>query len=103
MIEDARWIPFILHIKKLCSKISHTTFVHDMLAATGPSMGRGNGAVGYFYRDAGMGLDSMAIPFVFFWEPVWSVPNAMTTLLTVGPKNNFTKWLPTPMGPHAQQ
>ena len=31
-----------------------------MLSSTGPMWERGNGAVGYFYRDQGMGLDNMA-------------------------------------------
>ena len=54
-------VPFILHIKESLSENKpYNLFVHDMLAATGPLWARGNGEVGYFYRDAGMGLDSMA-------------------------------------------
>ena len=54
-------VPFIMHIKESLSENKpYNLFVHDMLAATGPLWVRGNGGVGYFYRDIGMGLDSMA-------------------------------------------
>ncbi|MEK9773526.1 MAG: DUF1549 domain-containing protein [Opitutae bacterium] len=54
-------IPFVRYIQQSLSENKpYDMFVHDMLAATGPLWGRGNGAVGYFYRDMGMGLDSMA-------------------------------------------
>ena len=54
-------VPFILHIKEALSENKpYNLWVHDMLAATGPLWVRGNGAVGYFYRDQGMGLDSMS-------------------------------------------
>jgi len=54
-------VPFIQHIKESLSENKpYNLFVHDMLAATGPLWVRGNGEVGYFYRDIGMGLDSMA-------------------------------------------
>jgi len=54
-------IPFIMHLKEsLAANKPYDDWVHDMLAATGPLWLRGNGAAGYYYRDAGMGLDSMA-------------------------------------------
>jgi hypothetical protein len=54
-------LPFVRYIQQSISENKpYNLFVHDMLAATGPLWGRGNGAVGYFYRDIGMGLDSMA-------------------------------------------
>ena len=54
-------IPFIMHLKEtLAENKPYDKWVHDMLAATGPLWLRGNGAAGYYYRDAGMGLDSMA-------------------------------------------
>jgi len=54
-------VPFVLHIKEALSENKpYDMWVHDMLAATGPLWERGNGQVGYFYRDLGMGLDSMA-------------------------------------------
>jgi len=54
-------VPFINYIKSsLAENKPYDMFVHDMLAATGPLWKRGNGQVGYFYRDMGMGLDSMA-------------------------------------------
>ena len=59
--RGADGIPFIRYIQQSLSENKpYDLFVHDMLAATGPLWGRGNGAVGYFYRDIGMGLDSMA-------------------------------------------
>ncbi len=59
--RGADGIPFIRYIQQSISENKpYNLFVHDMLAATGPLWGRGNGAVGYFYRDIGMGLDSMA-------------------------------------------
>ena len=54
-------IPFIMHLKEtLAENKPYDDWVHDMLAATGPLWERGNGAAGYYYRDAGMGLDSMS-------------------------------------------
>jgi hypothetical protein len=54
-------IPFIMHLKEtIAENKPYDMWVHDMLAATGPLWERGNGAAGYYYRDAGMGLDSMA-------------------------------------------
>ena len=54
-------VPFINYIKSSLSENKpYDRFVHDMLAATGPLWERGNGQVGYFYRDIGMGLDSMS-------------------------------------------
>ena len=38
----------------------YDVWVKEMLSSTGPMWERGNGAVGYFYRDQGMGLDNMA-------------------------------------------
>ena len=59
--RGADGIPFVRYIQhSLSENKPYDRFVHDMLAATGPLWGRGNGAVGYFYRDIGMGLDSMA-------------------------------------------
>ena len=59
--RGADGIPFVRYIQQSLSENKpYNLFVHDMLAATGPLWGRGNGAVGYFYRDIGMGLDSMA-------------------------------------------
>ena len=53
--------PFINYIQQsLAENKPYDMFVHDMLAATGPLWERGNGQVGYFYRDIGMGLDSMS-------------------------------------------
>ena len=54
-------IPFIMHLKEtIAENKPYDMWVHDMLAATGPLWERGNGAAGYYYRDAGMGLDSMS-------------------------------------------
>ena len=54
-------VPFINYIKSsIAENKPYDMFVHDMLAATGPLWERGNGQVGYFYRDIGMGLDSMS-------------------------------------------
>jgi len=59
--RGADGIPFVRYIQQSISENKpYNLFVHDMLAATGPLWGRGNGAVGYFYRDIGMGLDSMS-------------------------------------------
>ncbi len=53
--------PFIVHLKEsLAENKPYDKWVHDMLAATGPMWQRGNGAVGYYYRDVGMGLDNMS-------------------------------------------
>jgi hypothetical protein len=54
-------IPYIMHLKEtIAENKPYDDWVHDMLAATGPLWQRGNGATGYYYRDAGMGLDSMS-------------------------------------------
>jgi len=54
-------VPFIMHLKEtIAENKPYDDWVHDMLAATGPLWERGNGAAGYYYRDAGMGLDSMS-------------------------------------------
>ena len=59
--NGADGIPFVMHLKEtIAENKPYDDWVHDMLAATGPLWERGNGAAGYFYRDAGMGLDSMS-------------------------------------------
>jgi hypothetical protein len=53
--------PFVVHIKEALSENKpYDRWVYDMLAATGPMWQRGNGQVGYYYRDSGMGLDNMS-------------------------------------------
>ena len=55
-------------------------------------VGKRNGAVGYFYRDQGMGLDNMANTVRVFLGTSLECANATTILLIVGRKNNFTRW-----------
>ena len=53
--------PFVRYIKdSISSNKPYDKWVKEMLASTGPMWERGNGSVGYFYRDQGMGLDNMA-------------------------------------------
>ncbi len=53
--------PFVRYIKdSIAANIPYDHWVEEMLSSTGPMWVRGNGAVGYFYRDEGMGLDNMS-------------------------------------------
>jgi len=53
--------PFIKYIKdSISSNKPYDTWVKEMLSSTGPMWEMNNGAVGYFYRDQGMGLDNMS-------------------------------------------
>ena len=53
--------PFVRYLKdSIAANKPYDVWVKEMLASTGPMWERGNGAVGYFYRDQGMGLDNMA-------------------------------------------
>ena len=53
--------PFVRYLKdSIASNKPYDVWVKEMLSSTGPMWERGNGAVGYFYRDQGMGLDNMA-------------------------------------------
>ena len=98
--RGADGIPFVRYIQQSISENKpYNLFVHDMLAATGPLWGRGNGAVGYFYRDIGMGLDSMSNTVRVFLGTSLESHNAMTIPLTVGHRSNFMKWLHTPTVP----
>jgi hypothetical protein len=49
------WIKESLRANKPYDQI-----VHDLITAEGPALARGNGATGYYLRDAGMPLDNMA-------------------------------------------
>ena len=52
---------FIDYVKKsIASNKPYDKWVKEMLSSTGPLWQKGNGAVGYFARDAGMPLDNMA-------------------------------------------
>ena len=53
--------PFVRYVKdSIAANKPYDDWVKEMLASTGPMWERGNGSVGYFYRDQGMGLDNMA-------------------------------------------
>ena len=53
--------PFVRYLKdSIATNKPYDVWVKEMLSSTGPMWERGNGAVGYFYRDQGMGLDNMA-------------------------------------------
>ena len=53
--------PFVRYLKdSIAANKPYDIWVKEMLSSTGPMWERGNGAVGYFYRDQGMGLDNMA-------------------------------------------
>jgi hypothetical protein len=53
--------PFVRYLKdSIAANKPYDKWVKEMLSSTGPMWERGNGAVGYFYRDQGMGLDNMA-------------------------------------------
>jgi hypothetical protein len=53
--------PFVKYVKdSIAANKPYDEWVKEMLASTGAMWERGNGAVGYFYRDQGMGLDNMA-------------------------------------------
>ena len=53
--------PFVRYLKdSIAANKPYDVWVKEMLSSTGPMWERGNGAVGYFYRDQGMGLDNMA-------------------------------------------
>ena len=53
--------PFVKYVKdSIAANKPYDAWVKEMLSSTGPMWVRGNGAVGYFYRDQGMGLDNMA-------------------------------------------
>jgi hypothetical protein len=53
--------PFVKYVKdSIAANKPYDVWVKEMLSSTGPMWVRGNGAVGYFYRDQGMGLDNMA-------------------------------------------
>jgi hypothetical protein len=53
--------PFVKYLKdSIATNKPYDKWVKEMLSSTGPMWERGNGAVGYFYRDQGMGLDNMA-------------------------------------------
>jgi len=53
--------PFVRYLKdSIAANKPYDDWVKEMLSSTGPMWERGNGAVGYFYRDQGMGLDNMA-------------------------------------------
>jgi hypothetical protein len=53
--------PFVKYVKdSIAANKPYDKWVKEMLSSTGPMWVRGNGAVGYFYRDQGMGLDNMA-------------------------------------------
>ena len=53
--------PFVRYLKdSIAANKPYNVWVEEMLASKGPMWERGNGAVGYFYRDQGMGLDNMA-------------------------------------------
>ena len=53
--------PFVRFLKEsIAANKPYDLWVKEMLASTGPMWERGNGSVGYFYRDQGMGLDNMA-------------------------------------------
>ena len=53
--------PFVRYLKdSIAENKLYDVWVKEMLASKGPMWERGNGAVGYFYRDQGMGLDNMS-------------------------------------------
>ena len=53
--------PFVRYLKdSIAANKPYDVWVKEMLSSTGPMWERGNGAVGYFYRDQGMGLDNMS-------------------------------------------
>ena len=53
--------PFVRYLKdSIAANKPYDIWVKEMLSSTGPMWERGNGAVGYFYRDQGMDLDNMA-------------------------------------------
>jgi len=53
--------PFVRYLKdSIAANKPYDKWIKEMLSSTGPMWERGNGAVGYFYRDQGMGLDNMA-------------------------------------------
>lgn len=53
--------PFVRYLKdSIAANKPYNVWVEEMLASKGPMWERGNGSVGYFYRDQGMGLDNMA-------------------------------------------
>jgi len=53
--------PFVRYLKdSIAANKPYNVWVEEMLSSKGPMWERGNGSVGYFYRDQGMGLDNMA-------------------------------------------
>jgi hypothetical protein len=59
--QDSDGYPFVRYIKEsIAVNKPYDKWVNEMLSSTGPMWERGNGAVGYYYRDQGMGLDNMA-------------------------------------------
>lgn len=59
--KGADGYPFVKYVKEsIAVNKPYDKWVKEMLSSTGPMWVRGNGAVGYFYRDQGMGLDNMA-------------------------------------------
>ncbi len=54
-------VPYVDWIKKsIKSNLTYDKFVNQLISSSGPIWEKGNGAVGYYFRDRGMPLDNMS-------------------------------------------
>tara|TARA_B100001123_G_scaffold325939_1_gene366491 strand:+ start:10594 stop:13017 length:2424 start_codon:yes stop_codon:yes gene_type:complete len=54
-------VPYVDWIKKaIRQNLAYDKFVRELVSSTGPVFEKGNGPVGYYFRDRGMPLDNMA-------------------------------------------
>ena len=86
-------VPFVDYIREfIAMNRPYDEWVKEMLSSSGPYWEEGNGGVGYFLRDAGMQLDNMSNTVRFFLGTSLECAQCHDHPLTVGLKNNSTKW-----------